>query len=61
MALIVSVVLFLIFGSNVIAGSFFGAPFFSDIMEMLVLFASAIAFVAAILNREARNGENSQQ
>ena len=56
MALVAAAILFTVFSANVIAGSFFGGPFFSDVGEMLTLLASAIAFVVGILAREAAEG-----
>ena len=53
MFLIVALLFFTIFTLNVILGSFWNAPFFGDIGEMLTLFAACIAFVAAVLRREA--------
>lgn len=60
MALTVSTVLFAIFVLNVVLGATTNAPFMGDVSEMLVLFGASIAFVAAILRREAqsRNGES---
>jgi hypothetical protein len=53
MALIVSTILFLVFAVNVALGSFASASFLGDVSEMLVLFAAAIFFVVAIIQREA--------
>lgn len=53
MQLILSAILFSVFALNVIAGSMGGTVYLGDVQEMLVLFAAAIAFVAAILKREA--------
>ena len=53
MFLIAALLLFTIFTLNVVMGSFWNAPFFGDIGEMLTLFAASIAFVAAVLRREA--------
>ena len=53
MALIVAAVLFAVFTVNVAMGSMGGGGFLGDVGEMLVLFAASIAFVAAILKREA--------
>lgn len=61
MALAVSAVLFLIFATNVVMGSSTGTTFLGDVSEMLVLFAASIAFVAAILRREARAKEKNTQ
>ena len=53
MSLFVSAILFAIFASNVVLGTLGDTQFLGDVGEMLVLFASAISFVVAILKREA--------
>lgn len=53
MALALSALLFAVFIANVLMGAFTAQPFLGDIGEMLVMFAASIAFVAAILKREA--------
>ena len=53
MALAIAAVLFAVFFIDVVLGAVSGAPFLSDIQGMLVLFAASIAFVVAILKREA--------
>ena len=53
MFLIAALALFAVFLVNVVLGAFGGANFFGDVGEMLVLFAASVAFVAAILRREA--------
>ena len=53
MALLGSLVVFLVFGANVVLGSFAGAPFLTDVQEMLTLLVSSVLFVIAILKREA--------
>lgn len=45
--------LFLVFTANVAAGALTRKPFFGDLTEMLILFATAILFVIAILQKEA--------
>ena len=64
MALALSAILFAVFVANILMGAFLRASFLTDVQEMLLLFAASIAFVAAILNREAdakkRNGTNTQ-
>ncbi len=59
MYLIVAVVLFVVFVTNVALGAFAGTPFLGDVGEMLTLFAASIVFVVAILRREeaAKNSE----
>ena len=59
MSLIVSIVLFVVFAANVAIGSFTGKPFLGDIGEMLLLLAASLAFVAAILAREASARKDS--
>lgn len=54
MALLISGVLFAAFFGNVMLGAFSGSPILNDVQEMLLLFAASIAFVAAILKREAQ-------
>ncbi len=53
MFLLASLIVFLLFAANVAIGASTGAAFLGDVGEMLVLFASAILFVVAILKREA--------
>ena len=62
MFLSLSIVLFLVFAVNVGLGSFGGIPFLGDIGEMLLLFSTTIAFVVAILQREAsaQSGKSNQ-
>lgn len=52
MMLIAAAALFAIFACNVVLGSADMTPFLGDVGEMLVLFASTIVFVAAILRKE---------
>ena len=53
MFLIISAGFFLVYIANVILGATSASPFVGDVVEMLLLFASAIAFVIAVLQREA--------
>ncbi len=53
MFLIISAVIFAIYIANVFLGATGGSPFVGDVSEMLLLFAAVIAFVIAILQREA--------
>ena len=53
MALAIAAVLFGIFFGNVVLGAFGGTPFLGDLGEMLTLLAASLAFVVAILRREA--------
>ncbi|MEM8876730.1 MAG: hypothetical protein AAGD23_02550 [Pseudomonadota bacterium] len=61
MALIIAAALFALFTINVGMGSFADSSFLGDVGEMLVLFAASIAFVVAILNREAAAAANHQE
>ena len=54
MALAISGAIFAIFVANVLMGALARAPFLGDVGEMLTLFAASVAFVVAILMREAR-------
>ena len=53
MALLLASILFAAFLGNVFLGALTGTILLSDVSEMLLLFAASIAFVAAILRREA--------
>lgn len=53
MYLSLAIALFGSFAANVAMGSIGEAPFLGDVGEMLLLFAASLAFVAAILKREA--------
>ena len=53
MFLIIAAVVFGIYIVNVVLGATGGAAFVGDVGEMLLLFAAAIAFVIAVLRREA--------
>ena len=59
MALALAVAIFAVFAANVVLSSFGGTPFLGDIGEMLTLFAASVAFVAAILKREAASKNRS--
>ena len=59
MFLKVSIVLFGLFFLHVAIGSFNGPQFLNDVGEMLLLLMTSIAFVAAILQKEAE--EKSKQ
>ena len=48
-ALTITVIIFSIFLVNLIMGAFFNARFMSDVVELVVLLASTICFVVAIL------------
>ncbi len=62
MYLILAIILFGSFAANVAMGSFGKTPFLGDVGEMLLLFAASLAFVAAILKREAarKSKDNSK-
>lgn len=53
MALVLAALLFAVFAANVVMGSLGGSAFLGDVGEMLTLLAASVAFVAAILRREA--------
>ncbi len=56
MALVAAAILFGVFAANVVAGAFLGGAFLGDVTEMLILLATSVVFVAAVLKREARAG-----
>ncbi|MEX0349289.1 MAG: hypothetical protein AB3N15_07660 [Paracoccaceae bacterium] len=59
MYLAASIVVFVIYFTNVALGAFANSAFLGDVGEMLVLFAASILFVVAILKREAdRNAKD---
>ena len=60
MAYLVALALLGVFIANVVMGAVSNAAFFSNVVEMLVLFAAAIAFSVAILRAEARAKEQSK-
>ena len=53
MALFIAALFFAGYLANVLAGAFFQAAFFSDVQEMLCMALAVVAFVVAILKREA--------
>jgi hypothetical protein len=53
MFLIAAFVFFAIFALNVALGSYGASPFLGDVGEMLLLFAASVAFVIAVMKREA--------
>lgn len=53
MFLAASLIVFAVYFANVAMGAFVGFVFLGDVAEMLVLFAAAILFVIAILQKEA--------
>lgn len=60
MFLIAAAALFAVFALNVGIGSAGSKPFMGDVGEMLILFAAVLAFVAAILKREADQKKKSE-
>jgi hypothetical protein len=58
MFLAASVVVFVVYFTNVALGAFAGSSFLGDVGEMLVLFAAVILFVVAILKKEADRKDN---
>jgi hypothetical protein len=55
LALLISIILFGIFCADIFLGAFTGTSFLNDVQEMLVLFATTIAFVVAVLRREKQS------
>jgi hypothetical protein len=53
MFLAASIIVFVVYFTNVALGAFAGSAFLGDVGEMLVLFAAVILFVVAILQKEA--------
>lgn len=61
MALVVSGLFMLAFVSNVVLGAFTAQAPVGDVGEMLLLLGASVAFVAAILTREAaKNHEDNK-
>lgn len=58
MFLVASVIVFVIYFTNVALGAFTGGDFLGDVSEMLVLFLASILFVVAILKSEADRDQN---
>lgn len=58
-ALIVAGILFSVFVANVVLGSTSNAAFLGNVGEMLVLLGASVAFVVAILAREAAAREKA--
>ena len=52
--LLIAIALFLIFGSNVVVGSMGGSQFMGDLGELLVVIASVVFFVIAIIQKELK-------
>ena len=61
MFLILAGVMFAIFSLNVAMGSFAHAAFLGDVGEMLLLFATSIVFVVAILKSETARRNNNKR
>ena len=59
-ALSVALVLFAAFFANVALGAFARVAFLSDVNEMLMMFAAAIAFVVGVLQRELRTKRKAE-
>ena len=61
--LLISIALFMIFGSNVVVGSMGGPQFMGDLGELLVVVSSVLFFVIAIVQKESKEktsaGSNS--
>ncbi|WP_343563665.1 hypothetical protein [Kiloniella sp. b19] len=56
----IAIALFFVFVANVVLGSLGQTVFLGDVMEMLVLFAATIVFVAMILQKEAAQKEKEK-
>ncbi|QFU07748.1 hypothetical protein PARPLA_02033 [Rhodobacteraceae bacterium THAF1] len=61
MFLLITVVLFGVYLSNVVLGALSGSAFMGDVGELLFLAASALSFTAAILKAEATKHQKDQQ
>lgn len=61
MALALAAILFGTFVTNVALGAFGASQYLNDVQEALVLFAAAIAFVAAILRAEANKKNDTSK
>ncbi|MCV0426310.1 MAG: hypothetical protein K5905_12615 [Roseibium sp.] len=61
MLLALASVFFALFVINVSIGSFGGSPFLGNVGEMLLLCAVSIAFVAAVLRKEADEKDRQEQ
>ncbi|NVO58021.1 hypothetical protein HW561_19680 [Rhodobacteraceae bacterium B1Z28] len=61
MLLTLALLLFAVFGTNVVLGSMGMGGFLGDVSEMLILLAATIAFVAAILQKEAAEKRSKEQ
>ncbi|SHH34009.1 hypothetical protein SAMN05444003_2876 [Cognatiyoonia sediminum] len=53
-----SLIVFIIFFTNVALGAFADSAFLGDVGEMLVLFVASLLFVVAILRKEAERAES---
>lgn len=61
MALIIATILFAGYVMDVVLGATTGSSILSDVQQMLMLLAAAIAFVTAILKREKEAKHAKQQ
>lgn len=59
MFILLTIVLFALFVTNIVLGAFASAPFLGDVGEMLILLCSSLAFVVVILQREAEEKAKS--
>ncbi|WP_085309309.1 hypothetical protein [Planktotalea arctica] len=59
MYLVASIIVFVLYFTNVALGAFAQAAVLGDVGEMLVLFAASILFVVAILQKEADRKEKN--
>ncbi|WP_146347815.1 hypothetical protein [Falsiphaeobacter marinintestinus] len=61
MFLILALLLFAVFGANVVLGSLGMGGFLGDVSEMLIMLAASIAFVVAILQKETAEKKSKEQ
>ncbi|CTQ32680.1 hypothetical protein [Jannaschia rubra] len=61
MPLLIAVFLFSVFVLNVVLGSTSGRAFLGNVGEMLMLLGASVAFVVAILRREAAADRAARQ
>lgn len=61
MYLALSIVFFAVFVTNVLMGSMNNQAFLSDVQEMLLMAAAAVAFVIAILKAEKKANQSGDE
>lgn len=55
-----SLIVFVVFFTNVALGAFADSAFLGDVGEMLVLFFASLLFVVAILKKEAERSQSGE-